>query len=219
MDSARLIDDLSGSGVLSERVYQRLRSEIVHGDLWPNQPMIEAEIAERLNVSRTPVRESMQRLASDGLIVSRRRRWVVYEHSADEIREIYEVRAALEGQAARLAAARLEAHDREVLAAVGDDESKQRFLTGRARVQVNEAFHDAVVAAAHNERLKAEILRTRLYGLNNRIVNVYDQDLLSRSWSEHEAIAQAVLKGRGDEAAELARRHVEHSLTIITDRL
>ncbi|RIK15221.1 MAG: GntR family transcriptional regulator [Acidobacteria bacterium] len=205
-------------GMLSERVYQTLRSEIVHGDLWPNQPVIEAEIAERLGVSRTPVRESMQRLASDGLIVSRRRRWVVYEHTPEEIREIYEVRAGLEGQAARLAAARFDEHDREVLAAVRDDEAKQRFLAGRARVKANEDFHDAVIAAAHNERLRSQILRTRVYGLNNRIVGVYDQELLSRSWSEHEAIAHAILEGRADEAADLARQHVEHSMDIIFDR-
>ncbi|WP_256839738.1 GntR family transcriptional regulator [Ornithinimicrobium faecis] len=204
--------------MLSERVYQALRAEIVHGDLWPNQPMIEAEIAERLEVSRTPVRESMQRLAADGLIISKRRRWVVYEHTSDEIREIYEVRAALEGQAARLAVARANDDDRAVLAGVLDDEAKQRFLSGRARVQANEQFHDAVVHAAHNNRLTAELIRMRVYGFNNRVVNVYDTELLGRSWGEHEAIAQAILQGQADQAADLARLHVEHSMTIIFDR-
>jgi DNA-binding GntR family transcriptional regulator len=87
-------------------VYQRLRQEIVRGELRPRESLSEVEIAERLAVSRTPVRESMHRLASEGLITSRRRRWVVYEHSKDEIREIYEVRAALEGYSARLASQR-----------------------------------------------------------------------------------------------------------------
>ncbi len=204
--------------MLSERVYQTLRAEIVHGDLWPNQPMIEAEIAERLKVSRTPVRESMQRLAADGLIVSRRRRWVVYEHTPEEIQEIYEVRAALEGQAARLAADRADEEDRAVLAGVLDADAKQRFLSGRARVEANEQFHDAVVRAAHNQRLTSELIRMRLYGFNTRVVNSYDADLLSRSWSEHEAIATAILEGRPDQAADLARRHVEHSMTIIFER-
>lgn len=204
--------------MLSDRVYDTLRSEIVRGDLWPNQPMIEAEIAERLHVSRTPVRESMQRLAADGLIVSKRRRWVVYEHSPAEIREIYEVRAGLEAQAARLAAARADDQDRAVLATVLDDDAKQRFLSGRARVQANEEFHDAISHAAHNQRLISELTRMKLYGFNTRVVNTYDADLLSRSWSEHEAIARAILDGNGDEAAELARLHVEHSMTIIVER-
>jgi len=68
--------------------------------------LIEAELAASLQVSRTPVRESLPRLAAEGLIVSRGRGWVVLEHSADEIREIYDVRAALEGYASLLAAER-----------------------------------------------------------------------------------------------------------------
>lgn len=218
MSSATADDGPANAGMLSEQVYQKLRAEIVHGDLWPNQPMIEAEIAERLSVSRTPVRESMQRLAADGLIVSRRRRWVVYEHSPEEIREIYEVRAGLEGQAARLAALRADDEDRRVLASVLDADAKKRFLAGRERVQANEEFHDAVVRAAHNQRLTGELVRMRLYGFNNRVVNVYDADLLARSWREHEAIATAILDGHGDQAADLARLHVEHSMDIIFDR-
>ncbi|MFB9733203.1 GntR family transcriptional regulator [Ornithinimicrobium kibberense] len=204
--------------MLSERVYQTLRSEIVHGDLWPNQPMVEAEIAERLQVSRTPVRESMQRLASDGLIVSRRRRWVVYEHTQDEIRDIYEVRAALESHTARLAAQRADEADRDALSTVSGESSHLRFLGGRARIDANEAFHDLVVRAAHNKRLGEEIVRTRLYSFNTRIVAAYDRDLLARSWGDHEQIAAAVLEGDADRAAELARAHVEDAMAIILDR-
>src|SRR5690606_9984578 len=90
----------------AHEIYDRLRGDIVHGVLRPNEPLIETELAEQLGVSRTPIRESLQRLASDGLIVYRRRRWYVYEHTADEIREMYEIRAAQEGYAARLAAER-----------------------------------------------------------------------------------------------------------------
>ena len=84
-----------GSDSLSEATYRRLRFDIVRGRLRPNERLIEAELADRLAVSRTPVRESLQRLAADGLVVSRRRGWVVYEHTPDEIREIYEIRSAL----------------------------------------------------------------------------------------------------------------------------
>ena len=99
--------DATAGASLSADVYWQLRREIVRGELRPNQPLAEVDIAERLNVSRTPVRESMQRLAADGLVISRRRRWLVYEHSKQEIEEIYEVRLALEGYAARLASQRI----------------------------------------------------------------------------------------------------------------
>src|SRR5436190_22723903 len=97
---------LDKTGSLTEAIYEQLRSEIVRGQLRPNERLVEAEIAERLQVSRTPVRESLQRLAADGLVVSRRRGWVVYEHTIDQIRDIYETRIALEGYATRLAAER-----------------------------------------------------------------------------------------------------------------
>src|SRR3954471_15798899 len=88
----------------TDSVYEQLRSEIVRGQLRPNERLIEAELAERLQVSRTPIREGLQRLAADGLVASRLRGWIVYEHTLDQIRDIYETRAALEGFAARLAA-------------------------------------------------------------------------------------------------------------------
>src|ERR1700754_1350669 len=91
---------------LTTEVYERLRQAIVAGSIRPNERLIEADLAARLEVSRTPVRESMLRLAGDGLIIAHRRGWIVREHSAEEIREVYEIRAALEGFAAGLAALR-----------------------------------------------------------------------------------------------------------------
>src|SRR6266516_463803 len=78
---------------LSDGVYQRLRSAIVRGDLRPNERLVEADLAGWLEVSRTPVRECLQRLAAERLVANRRRGWIVQEHSTQEIREIYDVRA------------------------------------------------------------------------------------------------------------------------------
>src|SRR2546430_2516572 len=88
----------------SDGVYVQLRRAIVQGQLRPKQRLVEAELAETLEVSRTPIREALQRLALDGLVSRHRRGWVVREHEADEIKDIYACRAALEGYAARLAA-------------------------------------------------------------------------------------------------------------------
>ena len=96
----------SGPGARPREIYSRIRSAILRGELRPNEPLIEADLALSLGVSRTPIREGLQRLATDGLIVARRRGWAVRDHSEAEIRHIYEVRAALEGYAAWLAAER-----------------------------------------------------------------------------------------------------------------
>ena len=94
------------AAVRSDEIHDRVRADIVHGVLRPNQRLVEVELAERLAVSRTPVRETLQRLVLEGLVRRDRRGWVVHEHSAEEISSIYEVRAALEGYAAFLAAGR-----------------------------------------------------------------------------------------------------------------
>src|SRR5207245_7128079 len=83
-------------------VFETLRREIVAGELRPNSPRIELDLAERFEVSRTPVRESLQRLATAGLVVPRKRGWAVREFTTEEIRQNAEVRLALEGYAAGL---------------------------------------------------------------------------------------------------------------------
>src|SRR4051794_38153770 len=61
------------------RIYSQLRRDILDGTLRPNQLLVEADIALRMGVSRMPVRESLQRLMADGLVESRKRRWIVHE--------------------------------------------------------------------------------------------------------------------------------------------
>ena len=87
-------------------IYAKIRADIISGKIRPNSRLIEAELADFYDVSRTPVREALQRLYENKLINRIKSGWVVREYSLDEIKEIYEVRAALEGFAARLAAER-----------------------------------------------------------------------------------------------------------------
>lgn len=93
----------------SDRVYQQLREEILDGILAPRDTLTEVEQSTRLGVSRTPVREALSRLTADGLVAAASGRLVVTGVSADDIIALYELREALEVQAARLAAARRDA--------------------------------------------------------------------------------------------------------------
>ena len=72
-------------GERSREVYEQLAPRSRRGELRPNERLVEADLAERLSVSRTPIRESIQRLAADGLVVNRRSAWFVREHTPDEI--------------------------------------------------------------------------------------------------------------------------------------
>ncbi|MBO0788262.1 MAG: GntR family transcriptional regulator, partial [Actinobacteria bacterium] len=91
---------------LTSETCDRLRAEIIRGSIRPNERLVAADLAERLSISRTPVREALQLLEAEGLVVALKRGYMVREHTGTEIREIYEVRAALEGMSARLAAVR-----------------------------------------------------------------------------------------------------------------
>jgi DNA-binding GntR family transcriptional regulator len=206
-----------GGSSLGDDVYWKLRQEIVRGELRPNQALAEVDIAERLSVSRTPVRESMQRLASDGLVVSRRRRWIVYEHTKREIQEIYEVRSALEGYAARLASQRITDEQIATLTGLTDTGSPVGDLI--VRVERNEDFHNRIVTIAGNERLASQLIRNRDYSFNRQVASLYTPDDLVVSAKQHTQLIAAVCKRDAPAAEEIAQAHVEAALRIIIARL
>jgi DNA-binding GntR family transcriptional regulator len=207
--SARTI----GAPVLADSVYHALRRDIVRGVLRPNEPIVEADIADRLQVSRTPVRESMQRLATEHLIVSRRRRWYVYEHSRAEIGEIYEARAALEGYAVRLAAER--ATSEQVTALRRELRASATTVTGDTQVDANDRFHDLLIETAGNGRIKALIEGNRHFHFNFRIADSYSADEVAGWHREHDQIVRAIAGRDGPLAESLARGHVLGALQLI----
>lgn len=191
---------------ISQGAYNQLRQDIVHGVLRPNEVLIEGELSERLGISRTPVRECLQRLAADGLIVMRRRRWYVYEHTLDEIREIYEVRAAQEGYAALLACER--ATPAQILAikrAIKDVD----HASVDDRVAANDAFHDRINDACGNGRLIEEINKARLFYFNRRLAATYQPSDMTASSAQHHAIAEAVAARKGEDAQRLVHQHIQ----------
>lgn len=204
---------------LSEAVYEHLRGEIVRGKLRPNERLIEAEIADRLRVSRTPVRESLQRLAADGLVVSRRRGWLVYEHSIDQIRDIYETRAALEGFAARLAAERGSWKALQHIAGILLDSAGILRSPREHLVDLNDIFHDAIIQASGNQQIVTYIKRNRLYYFNYRVAAMYSDEEAALSRSQHEALVEALLRRDGDAAERITREHIATALRVIQDKL
>jgi DNA-binding GntR family transcriptional regulator len=204
----------------SDGVYEELRQRIVRGLLRPNQRLIEAELADQLRVSRTPVREGLQRLAADGLILSRRRGWVVREHTPEEITEIYEIRAALEGYAARLAAARATAAEIQSIAGLHRREAAGLVRSPRDHlVEVNDAFHEAIIVAAANNRLAEQIRRNREFYFSYRIAALYSDDEAAASVRGHEELVTALEARDGAAAEDAARRHVTEALATILAKL
>jgi len=201
----------------ADEVYRTLRADILSGRLRPRDHLVEVDLAERLHVSRTPVRESLQRLAADGLIVSHRRRWVVYEHTLSEIADIYEVRMALEGYAARLACQR--ATEEQVSALLAYFAGRpRRYTRFAAFADVNSRLHEMITEAANNPYFQRLADGHRFYTFNHQVAARYDDDDIAASDAQHEQILRAVARHDPDAAERVAREHVQLALQIILDR-
>lgn len=205
-------------GSLSDAVYTAVHHRIVTGTYRPNQRLVETEIAAELGASRTPVREAMVRLIKDGLAVRSRHGLMVREFTLPEVREIYEVRAAIEGYAARLAAER---STPETLAELGEHlrlhaRTTRDEAVDRARVvETNADFHDAVLAAAGNGRMQALATSNLSYFFNIEAAAVTSDDALVVALDEHQLIYDAIRERDGDKAEAIVRGHIMAGLKVI----
>jgi DNA-binding GntR family transcriptional regulator len=195
---------------LERRVYERLRDEIVAGSLSPGEQLVEARIADELGVSKTPVREALIRLQRDGLVeIEPYRGARVLEPSADDVREVLELRSLLECQIARDLAAR---RPPEVLDALEASvaESREALASGdadRLRDALT-AFSDIMAEACGNNRMAKLLddLRSVLLLIGNTSLRAPGRE--ERSIAEHEAILAALKAGDGDEAARATAAHI-----------
>lgn len=217
--------DDSGSGESAESLatgaYNRLRQAILSGELRPNEQLVEAELAKWLEVSRTPLRESLIRLSSEGLVRSRRRAWVVREYTAVEVTEIHEVRAALEGMAVFIAAER--ASDEQIASIVEFHSHQNREALanspGAYLVEYNDSFHEAIVAMAANERLREFIRVNRDFFFTYRIAKLYSEEEAEASLRGHDEIIEALRDRDGDRGEQAARRHILEARDAIIAKL
>lgn len=193
---------------LNDQIRDSLRDAILLGDFKPGDRLVEGRLAERFGVSRNPVREALKVLGNEGLItISPRRGAVVAELSASEAADVVELRAALEGFSARLAARRLDPEAGTLLADVlraGEAAAERGDIA--ALNQFNEQFHGQLANAGSN-RVLADFMRT-LRAKTHWLFAPVSRDRAQESWREHAAILRAVLDRDEEMASLLASRHV-----------
>lgn len=208
-----------GGAPLLHGVYSRLRADILNGILRPNQSLVESELAEQLNVSRMPVRESLQRLAIEGLVRSQRRRWIVHEFTPTDVCEMYEVRAALESEAAYLAAERASDEQIQQILDAGSPELFSKASNKIERVESNERFHDLICVASRNSRLKDALEKSTIFHFNLSVAALYSPAELEESGRQHEEIAMAIAGRNAERARAIAHAHVQHAVGIIRRKM
>lgn len=215
MASGQVRRIFAGETTRASDVYERLREAIVSGEIRPNEPLIEADLAAELEVSRTPVRESMQRLAADGLIVPRKRGWAVRAYTIDEIRENYELRAGLEGYAARLAAERASDSELARIAAAHEKRLQLDRPSRELRVKSNRQFHDLILAAAKNKRLADAVYRAGQFYFNLRVAGLTTEEEMKAAQADHGQIVRALLARDGAAAEAATRAHIMHAFGVM----
>lgn len=204
-----------------ERAYAQLRDDIQSGALPPGSVLGEVEQAARLGVSRTPLREALDRLEAEGLVVQRSPRvTVVADVSLDQIRDLFAVRRALEESAARLAAARLAAArshvDRAPFAALADAFERSDATDDVGAYYERVAQLDAAIeTTVANDFLARALQPVRAHlGRVRRLASDRPERLRASS-AEHALIARAIAAGDGDLAAHATHVHLHHALASV----
>lgn len=201
---------------LIDQVHDRLLAAVVDGTLAPGRRLTQDEIALMLGVSRQPVSHAIQMLRRRGLLIDAGKRGIaVAPIDAIRIRDLYQVRAALDGLAAELAAVRCKAGTapKGELAGLNAalEAGAQEVMAGITNfahlVEADVAFHSALLRLSGNSAI-VETVAEQWPHFRRSMRHVLEGDeIAKRVWREHALISQAVLLGRAEEAGALARQH------------
>ena len=206
---------------LRDLVLEALREAILNGTLKPRERLMEIQLAEELGVSRTPVREALRKLELEGFIVMVPRKGAyVADLSIKDIADVFEIRIALEGLAAALAAERIT--DEEL-------EAMEKHLVEKAEaikkndmvklVEVDTKFHEALYGASRNDRLITIINNLREQIQRFRTSSLAMPGRMQQSLEEHRSIVEAIQSRDIALARQTAQEHIENAESWMIESL
>ena len=197
---------------LRDVVFNTLRRAILRGELKPGERLMEIQLANKLGVSRTPIREAIRKLELEGLVLMIPRKGAeVAEITRKNMMDVLEVRKALEELAAELACERI---GKEQIAEmrVAAKEFERTLKTGDVTqiAEADEKFHDILYIATNNQRLILLLnnLREQMYRL--RVEHLKLKECYPQLLSEHDIIIDCVEKRNKEAAKDIVRRHIDY---------
>ncbi|MEU5842392.1 GntR family transcriptional regulator [Rhodococcus sp. NPDC047139] len=205
-----------------ERVYKALRAHLMSGTPSPDERLSEERLAEQYGVSRTPVREALARLVSDGLVERREHGLYPYRPRFDDLADLYELRTTLELRGIRRA---LEGepvrHDPDLLGA-----ELERWYDIRndppdpdaGFVTLDERFHLTLLASSGNRALCDALASVNAKVRPVRMFDYLTPDRISATVDEHIEVAELVLADKLDEAYDLLLAHIDTSRSVVVQR-
>jgi DNA-binding GntR family transcriptional regulator len=189
---------------LTDQAYSAIDELIVTGKLMPGTVLKEEALAKSLSMSRTPVREAIVRLEKDGLVERKKSRVTVVEITYSRAADICVLRAALDGTAARLAAAAAVPSNLEDLHRITVD-SEKAINDGRlkAAISLHNEYHDYVVRMSQNDDLVAASVQANALSRRFRHISSMSVDVVRQSIETDKAMLQALRNGDGDRCDSL----------------
>lgn len=208
----RLVDDIT----------RQLRDFILEHEIEPGTKLLQTEWSERLNVSRTPLREAFRILEQDGLVrvADGNRTIEVTSYTPDELYDLYEVREVIDGLSARLLASEglSDDLDRELRQLLDEMDAVTEPFEPAKWFPAHTAFHMRIAESCGNRRLKSQLnlIRVTCFSLHAQLTdNIKDENLahvLDVTRDQHEAIYRAIREGDEARAETTACRHIRATL-------
>lgn len=200
------------SKTLQHHVYEYLHEKIVNGIIPPGQRIVEEKISQETGVSRSPIREAIRRLNSDGLVsVSPRGGVRVYRPTFSDFKYLYECRLGLEPTAAYYAAIRMNEKQRDHLKNVVEEMNVVVEMKNLEKLKnLSTQFHFFIVEASENPYLMKMMnqLNSLMSFYRNEVLNIPMR--IEDGAKEHQAVWQAIQTKDGTAAEELMRAHIQH---------
>ena len=191
---------------ISGKAYEILLEMIVSRTLEPGERLIEEQLAKNLGVSRTPLREAINRLSKDGLVHLQARKGAsVKEFEIEDVIEVYDIRMALEGLAANQAAATIELKKLEKLKRLFESSEAEDLLKADAQ------FHDLIISSCGNKRLISALNDLKNFIQIFRVAGYTFKGRSIAAVSDHMKIIEALINRDGQQAEALMRKHIENT--------
>lgn len=197
---------------LRDVVFNTLREAILKGDFAPGERLMEKQLAERMGVSRTPIREAIRKLELEGLVIMIPRKGAeVARITGKDISDVLEVRATLEALAVKLACKKMSDQELNELETVNNEFRKAAEDKNiKILIEKDIEFHDIIFHSSDNDKLIQIInnLREQIYRF--RVEYIYKMTSYDGLVSEHDEIVNAMIKRKGKDASKIAREHIEN---------
>lgn len=206
---------------LRDVVFNTLRRAILRGELKPGERLMEIQLANKLGVSRTPIREAIRKLELEGLVLMIPRKGAeVAEITEKNLRDVLEVRCALEELAVQLACERIDKRGIKELHTAAD---RFRDVLGSDDItqiaQADEAFHDVIFTATDNERLIQLLNNLREQMYRYRIEYLKKKECYPQLLGEHEAIISAIERHDKEKATRITGQHINNQVDTVLGTL